>query len=160
SSASPGPCSAAISAASCLAGMSTLSASGASRLPSRERCCCCSSTTSSGPRGNPCDPLLFIRRWCMNLVDVIKNQLSNGAVHQLSTLLGAGERTTWTAVEAAVPALLSGLSNLASNPAGAQKLTNALGKFDSATSSHLAQGLADHPGSLLEQGSALLSSLL
>jgi hypothetical protein len=96
----------------------------------------------------------------MNLVDVVKNQLSNGAVHQLSALLGAGESTTRTAVEAAVPALLSGLSNLASNPAGAQKLTSALGKFASATPSHLAQGLADHPGSLLEQGSALLSSLL
>jgi hypothetical protein len=96
----------------------------------------------------------------MNLVDVIKNQFSDGAVHQLSTLLGAGESTTRNAIEAAVPALLSGLSSVASNPKGAQKLASALGKFDGATPSNLGNGLADDPGSQLEEGSALLSSLM
>jgi Bacterial protein of unknown function (DUF937) len=59
-----------------------------------------------------------------------------------------------------VPALLSGLSSVASSPGGAQKLVSALGKFDGATLHELSQGLAEHPGSVLEQGSGLLNSLL
>jgi Bacterial protein of unknown function (DUF937) len=96
----------------------------------------------------------------MNLVDTITNELSNGGLRQLSSLLGAGESTTRTAVQAAVPALLSGLSNVASSPGGAQKLVAALSKFDGGALDSLGQSLADRPSSVLEQGSGLLNSLL
>jgi hypothetical protein len=96
----------------------------------------------------------------MNLVDAIKNQLSDGVVRQLNTLLGAGESTTRTAVEAAVPALLSGLSSVAASPGGAQKLISALGRFEGGSHGNVGQNLSDHPNSVLEQGSNLLNSLM
>jgi hypothetical protein len=96
----------------------------------------------------------------MNLVNMIESQLSDAVMSKLSSLLGTGEDSTRSAVGAAVPALLSGLSNMASAPGGAQKLMSALGKFDAGSLGHLTNMLTDNPGSLLDQGSGLLSSLL
>jgi hypothetical protein len=96
----------------------------------------------------------------MNLVETIKNQLSSGAMRQLSSLLGTGENATRSAVDAAVPALLSGLSSVASSSGGAQKVISALGKSDGGFPSNLTQSLTDNPGSLLEQGGGLLNSLM
>jgi hypothetical protein len=96
----------------------------------------------------------------MNLVDTIKGQLSEGALGQLSSILGTGEHATRNAAEAAVPALLSGLTSMASSPGGAQKLISALGKFDGAAPNNLAQSLTDNSKSFFEQGSGLLNSLM
>jgi hypothetical protein len=95
----------------------------------------------------------------MNLVEVIKNQISNGTINQLSSLIGAGEGTTRSAVGAAVPAALSALSSLASSKGGAQKLLSALGKFDAGSLGNLGNMLSEQPGAVLEQGSGLLNSL-
>ena len=51
----------------------------------------------------------------MNLVDLIKDQLSSGLMKELSSHLGANEGATRSAAIAAVPALLSALSGLASS---------------------------------------------
>jgi hypothetical protein len=96
----------------------------------------------------------------MNLVEVIKNQISNGTINQLSSLIGAGEGATRTAVGAAVPAVLSALSNVASSTSGAQKLLSALGKFDAGSLGQLGNMLSEQPGTVLEQGNGLLKSLL
>jgi hypothetical protein len=96
----------------------------------------------------------------MNLVNMIESQLSDAVMSKLSSLLGTGEESTRSAVGAAVPALFSGLSNLASAPGGAQKLISALGKFDAGSLGNLTNMLTANPGALLDQGSSLLSSLL
>jgi len=92
----------------------------------------------------------------MNLVEQIKSLLSEGLIHKLSSLLGANEGATKTALGAAVPALLSALSNLASSGGGIQKLISALGKLDAGS---LGNMLSDQPGAVLEQGSNILHSL-
>ncbi|HMO36929.1 MAG TPA: DUF937 domain-containing protein [Gemmatales bacterium] len=50
----------------------------------------------------------------MNIVDVIKNSLSNEVLGQLGSLVGASPEQTKTAAGAAVPAILAGLKNTAS----------------------------------------------
>ena len=44
----------------------------------------------------------------MNLVDLIKDQLSSGVIKHLSSQIDASEGATRSAVSAAVPALLAG----------------------------------------------------
>jgi hypothetical protein len=95
----------------------------------------------------------------MNLVEQIKSQLSEGLIHQLSSLIGANEGATKSAVGAAVPALLSALANLTSSGGGAQKLISALGKLDDGSLGNLGNMLSGQSGSVLELGSSLLQSL-
>jgi hypothetical protein len=95
----------------------------------------------------------------MNLVEYIKDQLPTGLSDPLASLLGMGEGTTRSAIAAAVPALLSALSSVASTGSGAQKLASALGNLGGASMDNMAEKLANQPGSLLEQGASLLSSL-
>jgi Bacterial protein of unknown function (DUF937) len=95
----------------------------------------------------------------MNLVDQIKQQLTSGVIEQLSSVLGADERSTGTAISAAVPAILSALSGLASSNSGAQKLVSALGQFSSGSHENVISKLSSQPASVLEQGTSLLSSL-
>src|SRR5262245_37188281 len=97
----------------------------------------------------------------MNLVDTIKNQLfSEGHLDQLSSLIGAGEGATKSAVGAAVPAVLSALTKMTSSGDGAQKVVSALGNFDAGSLGNMAHMLSGQAGSVLEQGSGLLNSLL
>jgi hypothetical protein len=62
----------------------------------------------------------------MNLVEVIKSQLANGTINQLSSLIGAGEGATRSAANAAVPTVLSALSSVAFSKGGAEKLIRVL----------------------------------
>jgi hypothetical protein len=94
----------------------------------------------------------------MNLVEQIKNQLTNGALAQLSSLIGASEGETRSAVGAAVPAVLSALSNMASS-GGAQKLASAVGHFETGSLGHLSHMLTTQPSAVLEQGNGILHSL-
>lgn len=66
----------------------------------------------------------------MNIVDVIKSQLSGDVLGKLSSLVGESEDKTKTAVTAAVPGLLSILASLASTSSGADKVINALKQVD------------------------------
>src|SRR6516162_1356523 len=96
----------------------------------------------------------------MNLVNLIEKNLSDDVIGQLASLVGAGEKETQSAVGAAVPALLSGLSSVANSAGGAQKLISALGKFDAGSLGNLGDMLNSQPKSVLEQGSRLLDSLM
>jgi hypothetical protein len=96
----------------------------------------------------------------MNLVELIKDQLSSGVIKHLSSQIDASEGATRSAVAAAVPALLSALSGLASGGgAGSQKLVSALEPFGAASIDSLVNKMSNHPGSVLEQGAGILSSL-
>jgi hypothetical protein len=95
----------------------------------------------------------------MNLVELIKNQLSSSLINQLSSHIGVSEAATRTAVGAAVPALLSALSGVASSGAGAQKIVSALGHLGGGSVENLVHKLSNQPGSVLEQGTSLLNSL-
>jgi hypothetical protein len=94
-----------------------------------------------------------------NLVEQIKNQLANGSLTQLSSLIGASEGETRSAVGAAVPAVLSALSGMASSGGGAQKLASALGHFETGSLGQVSHMLSAQPGAVLEQGNGILDSL-
>jgi hypothetical protein len=94
----------------------------------------------------------------MDLVAQIKNQLANGSLAQLSSLIGASEGETRSAVGAAVPTVLSVLSGMASG-GGAQKIASALTHFETGSLGHVSHLLADQPGAVLEQGNGILHSL-
>jgi hypothetical protein len=96
----------------------------------------------------------------MNLIDLIKDQLTGSVVKQLSGQIDASEGATRSAVAAAVPALLSVFSSLASGGGGtSQKLVSALESFGSASLEGLTHKMSNQPTSVLEQGASLLSSL-
>jgi hypothetical protein len=96
----------------------------------------------------------------MNIVDVIKTQLSGDMMGKLSQLIGESEQKTKTAVAAAVPALLAGLSSAASDPAKASSLNSALGGLDLGSLGNIGSMLSGGGGGLLEKGGGLLSSVL
>jgi hypothetical protein len=96
----------------------------------------------------------------MNLVDLIESKMSDDVMGQLSSLIGADAGRTRSAVGAAVPALLSGLSQMVSSGGGAQKLISALGNFEGGSLGNLTNMLTDKPGALLDQGNSLLHSLM
>jgi Bacterial protein of unknown function (DUF937) len=95
----------------------------------------------------------------MNLVEQIKSQLSSGVISQLSSMVGASEASTGTALTAAVPALLSALSGLASSGSGAQKLLSVLNQLGTGSLENLTHKLTNQPAAVQEQGGNLLNSL-
>jgi hypothetical protein len=96
----------------------------------------------------------------MNLVDLVKDQLTSQVLGNLGSLIGASETQTKAATNAAVPALLGGLAKLASSQAGASQITSALGGLDLGALGNLAGLLGGSNASrMADQGGSLLSSL-
>jgi hypothetical protein len=93
-----------------------------------------------------------------NLVEQIKHQVTDGSLAQLSSLIGASEGETQSAVGAAVPAVLSSLSGMASG-SGAQKLASALSHFETGSPGHVSHMLSSQPSAVLEQGNSILNAL-
>jgi hypothetical protein len=77
-----------------------------------------------------------------SLLETIARQLGGDTMSQISRKLGTDERTTSTAVGAALPTLLGALARNASRGEGGQALHNALAK--------------DHDGSLLDNLGAFI----
>ena len=97
----------------------------------------------------------------MNIVDVIKGQLSGDVLGKLSSLVGESEDKTRTAVDAAVPGLLSVLANLASTSSGADKMINALKQVDTGSQGGFGDVLAGPKAQeVQEKGGSLLNILL
>jgi hypothetical protein len=88
----------------------------------------------------------------MNLVELVKSQLTPDLLGKLAGQVGASESQAKSAVGAAVPALLSALAGSASQAGGAQKLLSALTGLGS-----MSDMLS---GASLEKGAGLLDSLL
>lgn len=96
----------------------------------------------------------------MNLVDLVKDQLTNQVLGSLGSMIGSNESDTRTATNAAVPALLGGLAKLAANPGGAGQLASALGGLDLGALGNLAGVLGGSNASrVADQGGSLLGSL-
>jgi hypothetical protein len=96
----------------------------------------------------------------MNLVDLVKDQLTSQVLGNLGSLIGASESDTRSATNAAVPALLGGLAKLASSQGGASQITSALGGLDLGALGNLAGLLGGSNASRLgDQGGSLLGSL-
>ena len=96
----------------------------------------------------------------INLVSLVMQFLTPDMIGRIASALGLDRNNTQTAVGAAVPGLLAGLTSIAAQPGGAQKLadvarqqTGTLGNF----ASMIGTGAKT---SLIEKGSQLLSSLL
>ena len=77
-----------------------------------------------------------------NLEDLVGSQESSQVVSQLSQQFGANQSSVSSAIQLALPMIINGLANNASNPQGAQSLNNALER--------------DHDGSLLGNLGSLL----
>ena len=96
----------------------------------------------------------------MNLVDLVKDQLTGQVLGSLGSLIGADESQTRSATSAAVPALLGGLAKLASSQGGASQITSALGGLDLGALGNLAGMLGGSNASrMADQGGSLLGSL-
>jgi len=96
----------------------------------------------------------------MNLVDLVKDQLTSQVLGSLGSLINASESDTRSATNAAVPALLGGLAKLASSPGGAGQIASALGGLDLGALGNLAGLLGGSNASRLgDQGGSLLGSL-
>jgi len=95
----------------------------------------------------------------MNIVDVIKSQISGEVLAKLGSLVGESEDKIKAAIEAAVPGLLSVLASLASS-GGADKLTNALKQADTGSGGGLGDVFSGPAGQVAEKGGSLLNILL
>jgi len=79
-----------------------------------------------------------------SILDVVRQQLTPDTIQQLSGALGADPAATSQAIAVALPALLGGLAQNASQPEGAAALHNALSEHDG--------GILDNLGSMLGGG--------
>ena len=96
----------------------------------------------------------------MNLVDLVKGQLTPEVIGSLGSLIGTNEAQTTTATAAAVPAMLSGLAKLAGTANGAGQLASALGGLDLGSLGNLAGMLGGSNASrMADKGGSLLGSL-
>src|SRR5262245_48755235 len=97
----------------------------------------------------------------MNIVDVIKSQLTSENLGRLSSIIGESEDKTRAATTAAVPGLLSILANLASTSGGADKVINALKQVDTGSQGGFGDILAGPKAQeVQEKGGSLLNILL
>ncbi len=90
-----------------------------------------------------------------NIVQLITSQLGGGVVNKLSSLLGESPERTQSAVGAAVPTLLAGMTHVASTPDGAQRLASAASQQDPDITTNFASTLGTGAGA----GSSTLNNL-
>ena len=96
----------------------------------------------------------------MNIVDLVKDQLTSQVLGSLGSLAGTNEAQTKAASAAAVPALLGGLAKLAGNAQGAGQLASALGGLDLGMLGNLAGVLGGANSSKVSNlGGGLLGTL-
>ena len=96
----------------------------------------------------------------MNIVDLVKDQLTSQVLGSLGSLVGTNEAQTKAATAAAVPALLGGLSKLAGTAQGAGQIANALGGLDLGALGNLAGLLGGSNASKVsDKGGSLLGTL-
>src|SRR5262245_41752965 len=94
-----------------------------------------------------------------NIVSAISRFLTPELIGKMASVSGLDRSTTQSAVGAFVPAILSGLTDLAAKPGGARQLADAIAEQPTGMLSNLAQTLGGASMSA-EKGSGMLSSLL
>src|SRR4051812_33783082 len=99
----------------------------------------------------------------MDLMQTIMGLLSGNVINKLSSLIGKDPETTKAAVTKAVPALLAGMSHVASTPEGAQKMVSQMGQMGAGSAENLGgmmSGQANNAAApAADQGGSMLSSL-
>jgi len=96
----------------------------------------------------------------LNIIDLVKNQMGGDLFGKLGSLIGETPDKTKAAAGAAVPALLAGISSVASKPEGANALMSALGQQDSDQLGNFSNLLGSQGDAIAQQGSGLLGKLL
>jgi Bacterial protein of unknown function (DUF937) len=96
----------------------------------------------------------------INLVSLIMQFLTPDMIGRIASALGLDRTNTQTAIGAAIPGLLAGLSGVATQPGGAQKLVDTVRQQTGAFGSFANMIGASGQSSLIEKGSQILSSLL
>jgi hypothetical protein len=97
----------------------------------------------------------------VNLIDMVKSQLGNQVVGQIAGLLGESSDKTQSAINGAIPALLGGLMNNASNSSGAGNLLNALNSVDDGMVGNFAGMLGGSQSKgVMDMGGRLLGNVL
>lgn len=93
----------------------------------------------------------------MNLVDLLKSQMSSEVTKQLGGMLGTSDSDTGNLLKASLPALLAGLGSVASKKEGADKIASAIGGLDPGMLGNLGKMLG---GADAKKGGDLIGSLL
>jgi hypothetical protein len=93
-----------------------------------------------------------------NLVSAISRVLTPELIGKMASSSGLDRGTTQSAVSAFVPAIMSGLSDLAAKPGGARQIADAIADQPSGILSNLAATLSG--AQTADKGSGLLASLL
>src|SRR6516225_7263666 len=96
----------------------------------------------------------------VNLVSLIMQFLTPDMIGRIASALGLDRNNTQRAIGAAIPGLLAGLSGVAAQPGGAQKLVDTVRQQTGALGSFANMIGASGQSSLIEKGSQILSSLL
>jgi outer membrane protein OmpA-like peptidoglycan-associated protein len=99
----------------------------------------------------------------INLLDVIKNQVTGELSKQASSFLGESESTVTSALGSMMPALLGSVIQKSSTPSGAQGLMDMIGKLDLDSLGNIAGlfgGGASNVNGLLNSGGGIIESLL
>lgn len=97
-----------------------------------------------------------------NLVDLVKDQVGGQIMGQIGGLLGDQSNMTEAGLGSAIPALLSGITNRAAAPGGADSLFGAVNDTDDSMLDNLGSllGGGDSSKSIIDSGSSMLSGLL
>ncbi len=100
----------------------------------------------------------------INLMDLVKDQLTDGIMDNLSTAIGANKSTTSSAIGKFLPALIGGIADKGSTESGASSLLklitdNGLGANTLSNLGSLLGG-GDKTSSFLKLGGSLLTSIL
>src|SRR5262245_58391660 len=95
-----------------------------------------------------------------NLVSLVMQFLTPEMIGRIASALGLDRGSTQSAIAAAVPALLAGLSNVASQPEGAQKVADAVRQQTTALGGFIDKLGPGNQASLIDKGTQILSSLI
>ena len=93
----------------------------------------------------------------MNLVDMLKDQLTGEVGKKLGGMIGAKDSDMGKILGAGLPSVLSGLGAVASSKSGADKLAKTIGDMDSGSCGDLGKMLGS---SALGTGGSMLSGLM
>ena len=96
----------------------------------------------------------------VNLVSLVMQFLTPDMIGRIATALGLDRNNAQTAIGAGVPGLLAGLSGVALQPGGGQKLVDSAKQYSGTLGNFASMLGSGGQTSLVEKGSQMLSSLL
>lgn len=96
-----------------------------------------------------------------NLIDLVKDQLSDQVMGQLGNVLGGSAEQNESAISSAIPGLLNGLTNVGASDNGAGSLFNAINDQDDSILDNLGDMLGgNNQSNMMSMGTKALGSLL